>query len=152
MKKSTIHSAVLLCALLFSTATLARAQETKKTIKKVPITQTSAASGEEMFITYCAVCHGKDAKGDGPAASEFKTPPTNLTIICPKSQCGKFPDGYIAQVLKTGPQNAKAHGSKDMPIWGPLFGSLNRASSTKAGDIQLRINNLSDYIESLQVK
>ena len=152
MKKSTIQSAVLLCALLLSTATLAMAQEAKKTIKKVPIKPTSAASGEEMFNSYCAACHGKDAKGDGPAASEFKTPPTNLTIICPKSQCGKFPDGYIAQVIATGAQNAKAHGSKDMPVWGPLFGLLNRTSSTKSADVQLRINNLSEYIESLQVK
>src|SRR5512135_814625 len=152
MKKSTIHSAVLLCALLFLTATLAMAQETKKTIKKVPMKPTSAASGEEMYISYCAACHGTSGKGDGPAASEFKTPPTNLTIICPKSQCGKFPDGYIAQVIETGPQNAKAHGSKDMPTWGPLFGSLSRASSTKSAEVKLRINNLSDYIESLQVR
>lgn len=151
MKKSTIHSAVLLCALLFSTATLAVAQEAQKTIKKVPIKPTSAASGEEMYISYCAACHGTSGKGDGPAASEFKTPPTNLTIICPKSQCGKFPDGYIAQVIATGPQNAKAHGSKDMPVWGPLFGLLHSTSSTKQ-EVQLRINNLSSYIESLQVK
>ena len=152
MKKLTIHSAILLCALLLSTATLAVAQEAKKTIKKVPIQHTSAASGEEMYLSYCAACHGTSGKGDGPAASEFKTPPTNLTIICPKSQCGQFPNGYIAQVIKTGPQDAKGHGSKDMPVWGPLFGSLNSTSSTKSADVQLRINNLSKYIESIQVK
>jgi hypothetical protein len=152
MKKSMIHSTVLLCALLFSTATLALGQEAKKTIKKVPIKPTSAASGEEMYKEYCAVCHGTSGKGDGPAASEFKTPPTNLTAICPKSQCGRFPDGYIAQVIKTGPQNAKAHGSKDMPVWGPLFGALSRGSSTTSSEVQLRINNLSEYIESLQMK
>ncbi len=152
MKNSAIHSAVLLCALLFSTATLAMAQETKKTIKKVPIPHTSVASGGEMYHAYCASCHGTSGQGDGPAASEFKTPPTNLTIICPKPQCDKFPDGYIAQVIETGAQNAKAHGSKDMPVWGPLFGSLNRASGTKSAEVQLRIKNLSDYIESLQLQ
>ena len=151
MKKSAIHSAVLLCALLFLTATLAMAQETKKTIKKVPMKQTSAASGEEMYISYCAACHGTSGKGDGPAASEFKTPPTNLTIICPQSQCGQFPNGYISQVIETGPQNAKAHGSKDMPVWGPLFSALHSTSSTQS-EVKLRINNLSKYIESIQVK
>ena len=151
MKKSTIHSAILLCTLLFSTATLAMSQETKKTIKKVPITPTSAASGEEMYIAYCAACHGTSGKGDGPAASEFKTPPTNLTIICPKSQCGEFPNGYIAQVLESGAHNAKAHGSKDMPVWGDLFRALHSTSSTDAL-VKLRINNLSKYIESIQVK
>ena len=152
MKKSKIHSAVLLCTLLFSTTTLAMAQEAKKTIKKVPMTPTSAGSGEEMYMSYCAACHGMSGKGDGPAASEFKTPPTNLTIICPKSQCGTFPDGYIAQVIETGAQNAKAHGSKDMPVWGPLFSKLTSSSGTKTAEVKLRINNLSKYIESLQVK
>lgn len=152
MNKVTIQSAVLLWALLFSTASLVIAQEAQKTIKKVPIKPTSMASGQEMYKAYCAACHGPEGKGDGPAASEFKTPPTNLTIICPKSECGKFPDGYIAQVIETGPQNAKAHGSKDMPVWGPLLRSINAASSTKSADVQLRINNLSDYIQSIQVK
>ncbi len=151
MKTSTICSVVLLCALSFSTATLAVAQEAQKKIKKVPIKPTSAGSGEEMYMSYCAACHGTSGKGDGPAASEFKTPPTNLTIICPQSQCGEFPHGYIAQVIETGPRDAKAHGSKDMPVWGPLFSALS-GSATKQAEVKLRINNLSKYIESLQVK
>jgi hypothetical protein len=34
------------------------------TIKKVPLSPTSP-SAEEMFHTYCAVCHGKDGKRRG---------------------------------------------------------------------------------------
>ena len=37
--------------------------------KKEPIKQTAPLSGAGMFKDYCAVCHGKYAKGDGPAAS-----------------------------------------------------------------------------------
>ncbi len=146
MKISVPCTAVLLSALIFSTATLAVAQETKKTIKKAPIGRTSAASGEEMFNTYCAVCHGKDGKGDGPAASEFKIPPANLTLLA-KNNNGKFPDSYVAQVIQTGPREAKAHGSKDMPVWGTLFKSIGDDALTK-----LRIHNLSAYVESLQAK
>ena len=138
--------AVLLSALFFSTATLAMAQETNTTIKKGRITKTSATSGEEMFNTYCAVCHGKGGKGDGPAASEFKIPPANLTLLA-KTHDGKYPDSYVAQVIETGPRDAKAHGSKDMPVWGPLFRSIGDDAQTK-----LRIHNLSVYIESLQQK
>jgi mono/diheme cytochrome c family protein len=138
--------AVLLSALFFSTATLAMAQETNTTIKKSRITKTSATSGEEMFNTYCAVCHGKGGKGDGPAASEFKIPPANLTLLA-KNHDGKYPDSYVAQVIETGPRDAKAHGSKDMPVWGPLFRSIGDDAQTK-----LRIHNLSVYIESLQQK
>jgi len=61
------RSAVLLAALLLLGTTVAMGQEAKKTIKKAPVPVTSAASGEEMFKTYCAVCHGKDGKGDGPS-------------------------------------------------------------------------------------
>ena len=152
MKNSAKRGSVLLCALLFSAATLASAQEIQKTIKKVPIANTSAVSGEEMFDTYCAVCHGKSGRGDGPAASEFKIPPTNLTHLAQKNN-GKFPDGYVAQVVGIGPQNAKAHGSKDMPVWGSLFGKIGGASQmADSQEIKLRIRNLSKYIESLQAK
>jgi mono/diheme cytochrome c family protein len=146
MKILGLCTAVLLSALFFSTAPFAMAQETKKTIKKAPIAVTSAASGEEMFNTYCAVCHGKGGKGDGPAASEFKIPPANLTLLA-KNNNGTFPDSHVAEVILTGPRDAKAHGSKDMPVWGTLFRSIGDDAQTK-----LRIHNLSRYIESLQEK
>ncbi|MBZ5699927.1 MAG: cytochrome c [Acidobacteriia bacterium] len=144
------RSAVLLSALLFASATLAMAQETKKTIKKAPIERTSAASGEEMYKTYCAVCHGIDGKGDGPAASEFKTPPTNLTLLAQHFN-GKFPEAYVAEVIKNGPKEAKkAHGSEDMPVWGPAFGSISGGARSPL--VKLRISNLSKYLESMQAK
>jgi len=50
-------------------------------IKQVPIANTPSSSGKDMFDTYCAVCHGKDAKGNGPAANAMKTPPADLTTL-----------------------------------------------------------------------
>jgi mono/diheme cytochrome c family protein len=141
-----ISGTVLLTALLFLSATLAMAQETSKVIKKGPVVTTSSASGKEMFNTYCAVCHGKDAKGGGPAASELKIPPTDLTVLA-KNHDGKFPRDYVLTIIQTGPREAKAHGSKDMPVWGSAFTSIGDDASVK-----LRIYNLSKYIESLQAK
>lgn len=146
MASSSMRIAVLLGALLFAGATAAKAQESNKTIKKESIPVTSATSGEEMFNTYCAVCHGKGGKGDGPAASEFKTLPANLTVLA-KNNNGKFPSDYVAQVIQTGPRDAKAHGSKDMPVWGRLFASIGDEATVK-----LRIYNLTKYIETLQAK
>ena len=125
---------------------LAMAQQAKKSIKQTSIAVTSAASGEEMFNVYCAVCHGTGGKGDGSAASEFKIPPTNLTLLVLNNN-GKFPEAYVAQVIENGPREAKAHGSKDMPVWGVLFSSIGDPATVK-----LRIHNLSNYIESLQAK
>jgi mono/diheme cytochrome c family protein len=137
---------MFLAVLLFLSVAIVHAQEGKTTIKKTPIPNTSAASGEEMFNTYCAVCHGKSGKGDGPASSEFKIAPANLTVLA-KNNNGKFPSDYVSQVILTGPRDAKAHGSKDMPVWGRLFRSLS-----DQGVVKLRIFNLSNYIETLQEK
>ena len=138
--------ALVLGAILVLGSTLAMAQESNNAVKKSPIPMTSASSGAEMFNTYCAVCHGKGAKGDGPASSEFKIPPANLTLLA-KNHDGKYPESYVAQVIQNGPRDAKAHGSKDMPVWGRLFTSLGDDASVK-----LRIFNLNKYIESLQAK
>ena len=35
----------------------------------------SSASGKEMYLAYCAVCHGVDGKGDGPVASLLRIRP-----------------------------------------------------------------------------
>jgi len=66
-----------------SFALCAAAQE--KQVKHVPIQRTSPASAKEMFMTYCAVCHGKDAKGDGPAARALNKQPADLTRLAAKN-------------------------------------------------------------------
>jgi len=121
-----------------------------KTIKDVPIKYTSPASGQEMYMSYCAVCHGKSGKGDGPAASALKQPPPDLTALGSKNK-GKFPADYVAHVLRFGAE-APAHGTKDMPVWGPLLRSLGGNSRAADALVQLRIANLTNYIGSLQSK
>ena len=46
--------------------------------------------GPELYMAYCASCHGKDAKGDGPMAKLLKTPPPDLTAIAVRNG-GMFP-------------------------------------------------------------
>ena len=120
------------------------AQET--TIKKVPAKPTSAASGKEMFHSYCASCHGVDGKGNGPAAPALKKQPTDLTLLAQKN-VGKFPTMHVMSSIQDVTQNV--HGSKDMPVWGPILSSV---SSRNPGVVRMRITNLTEYIESLQVK
>ena len=143
MMNPRIRTAAMVAAFLFTGVTAAMAQDT---IKKTPIPMTSATSGQEMFNTYCAVCHGTSGKGDGPASGEFKIPPANLTLLA-KNHNGTFPEAYVSQVIQTGPRDAKAHGSKDMPVWGKLFASLGDEATVK-----LRVHNLTEYIATLQAK
>lgn len=137
---------VVIVALVF--AVIAFAQDQSKTqIKHVPIKATSAASGSEMYKNYCASCHGADAKGNGPAASALKAPPTDLTSLAQKNG-GKYPAMKVASILH-GEETLPAHGSKEMPIWGNLFWSL---SGGHQAEVQQRVANLNQYVESLQKK
>ena len=126
---------------------MASAQEPKKEIKHVPIKPTSAASGQEMYRTYCAVCHGTDAKGNGPAVEALKVPPGDLTTLAAKNG-GKYPALKVSAIIR-GEEVLAAHGSKDMPIWGHLFWGMSRGHE---GEVQQRVTNLNKYIESLQKK
>jgi mono/diheme cytochrome c family protein len=121
--------------------------EQKPAVKQTPIKPTNAASGKDMYTQYCAPCHGTDGKGGGPAASAMKVPPSDLTQLSKKHD-GKYPASSVASVLKFGSGPA-AHGSADMPVWGPLFKSLDKFHDTA---VQQRISNLVSYIETLQAK
>jgi len=135
----------LLAVVILASSTPLLSQQAK--IKKVPAPYTSPASGKEMYMAYCASCHGSHAKGDGPAAGALKIPPADLTTLAQKHN-GKFPSNHVAAVLG-GEEEVTAHGSKDMPVWGPV---LLRVSQGHAAEVQHRISNLTRYIESLQGK
>ncbi len=136
---------ILLFIVVLALAAMAAAQQ--PAIKKVPIKATPAYSGQEMYDSYCAVCHGKDGRGAGPAASALKTAPTDLTTLSAKNG-GKFPELHVYSTIR-GEADLPAHGSKDMPVWGPLFRSLSPGQNA---EVQLRITNLTKYIEGLQAK
>jgi mono/diheme cytochrome c family protein len=130
---------------------MAAAQATPPKVKRVPATYTSPSSGKEMFLQYCTPCHGPNGKGNGPAASAMRVPPADLTRLASKYK-GVFPDMEVAEALRAGPtpSNANAHGSETMPVWGPVFGSLNGRSDTAMAE--LRIHNLVAYVKSIQEK
>ena len=116
-------------------------------VKHVPIKNTPSNDGKDMYDNYCAVCHGKDGKGAGPAAAAMKTSPTDLTALA-KNNSGKYPAPHVAAVIR-GQATRSAHGSQDMPVWGPLFSSISQGHE---GQVQQRITNLVDYLETLQGK
>lgn len=139
MSRSATMAAVL-SAFVFCAAA------SDKVIKKVPINPTSPVSGQQMFNEYCTSCHGKSAKGDGPAASALKKTPADLTTLTVRNN-GKFPDLRVYGAIQ-GDSDMSAHGSKDMPVWGSVFQDASRSS----GEVQMRISNLVSYVKSLQTK
>ena len=126
---------------------ISRAQESTTTVKREAAPMTSPASGKEMFVSYCASCHGKDAKGDGPAANALKQLPADLTTLA-KRNGGKYPTDRVTTILR-GQAKLMAHGDQEMPVWGPVFW---RMSQGREEQVQMRIANLNRYLESLQEK
>ena len=120
----------------------ARATDTKPI--KEPAGDASL-SGEKLYKRDCAVCHGNDLKGNGPAPPPFKDVPPDLSTLA-KRHGGKFPEKYFEDVLRNGVV-IPAHGSPEMPTWGADFRTREHLDSAQ---VTLRITNLSNYIKSLQ--
>ncbi len=137
---------IILFILLLAVCAVAQTAQSAQ-IQKVPAKYTAPSSGKDMFESYCASCHGKDGTGNGPAASAMKKAVPDLTMLS-KSHNGLFPAFQVMQVIR-GDNMIAAHGSNDMPVWGPVF---SRLSQQREGEIQQRLHNLTTYIESLQKK
>ena len=134
----------LLAAAGLALAVPVLAQQPKTTVKKEPMKPIADVSGSATFNAYCTVCHGAAGKGDGPAAKALTKPPSDLTGLTKKNS-GKFPSLQIKSMIE-GENTAMAHGTREMPMWGPVFRSAEGTTS------ELRVKNLVDYLESIQAK
>ena len=107
----------------------------------------NSLQGAELFKAYCAVCHGIDAKGNGPMAKSLKTAPADLTRIAARNR-GSFPATHVRQLISGEEALAAGHGTREMPIWGPIFSQIGRDQDLG----RVRIDNLTRYLERLQTK
>lgn len=129
-------------AVLALSAHLAGAQQPPK-IQQGTIAKTSPVDAKQMFDTYCAVCHGTDAKGTGPAAKALTKAPADLTKISARNN-GTFPGVRVRRYIE-GLDEVPAHGTRDMPMWGDLFRGLGTREAAT-----LRVEALADYLKNLQ--
>jgi mono/diheme cytochrome c family protein len=106
--------------------------------------------GAGLFATYCASCHGVDARGDGPAASALSPPPADLTRIAAR-EGGVFPESAIAKKID-GRFDLPAHGSREMPIWGARLGDEIPGFATGDEVARGRVASLVEYLKSLQME
>lgn len=136
---------LMAAAAVFSAGNLSADQGTSKVI--LTINKTAPTNGKVMYTNYCAMCHGMDGRGNGPVAPELRTPPSDLTQQS-RNNHGRYPQTHIAAVLEFGAR-PQAHRPVLMPVWGPILGKMDQVNPAET---QLRINNLSRYVESLQVK
>jgi mono/diheme cytochrome c family protein len=127
-------------ALLLTIAPTSSAQEAK---------DPSSGTGKDLFLQYCASCHGPEAKGNGPAAPALKDPPRDLTLIA-ANRGGTFPSAEILAFID-GRDVSAAHGSREMPVWGKRFGEAVQpgagAEAVRRGTAKLIV----DYLATIEV-
>jgi mono/diheme cytochrome c family protein len=76
-------------------------------------------AGRTLYLRYCASCHGRDGRGDGPVAPSLGEKPTDLTRIA-AAHGGVFPLEAVYEAID-GTRTVRAHGVSEMPIWGEVF-------------------------------
>ena len=109
---------------------------------------TPTATGQALYVNYCASCHGGQAKGDGPMAAVLTKKPSDLTTIAKRSG-GKFPSDVVFRTID-GRTPVMGHGGQGMPIWGDAFQRAQGGATPEAA--RARIDALVSYLESIQQK
>jgi mono/diheme cytochrome c family protein len=106
-----------------------------------------ASLGEVVYTRYCAACHGRSLKGDGPVASGLIKRPTDLTRLSAKNG-GAFPFDKVAAAID-GRHTTRVHGTPDMPVWGEVFALTAGADAPNA---EAAVKRLTHYVWANQAK
>src|SRR5688572_27835420 len=126
---------------LFALLGLASAAQAPQQPRPVLI---DSLAGRDSFELHCGSCHGSGGRGDGPIARELRTRPADLTALARRND-GAFPrEAVRGFIIGTG-RAVPAHGTTEMPIWGPLFRAFESDARSRE-----RIANLVSHIESIQ--
>jgi mono/diheme cytochrome c family protein len=108
----------------------------------------SGSDGGSIYKTYCAVCHGKEGKGDGPLAEDLRFRPSDLTTFA-KRGGGKY-DALKMYRIIDGRDPIKGHGGPDMPVWGDAFRRTTERYSEEK--VKARIDALVGHLRDIQAK
>ena len=139
----------LVIAGAFLTVVAADTQDGKRARALAPDEQPLIIStqGSKLYKIYCASCHGEDAKGHGPMAVWLKVPPSDLTRIAARNG-GEFPLARVDRIISGEVAVLSGHGTRAMPIWGPVFSKVTRDQDLG----RVRIDNLARYLRDIQTK
>jgi len=104
--------------------------------------------GASIFQVYCAACHGPDGRGHGPASKALRQGVPDLTRLSQRNG-DAFPAIHVRTMIMFGADEVlPAHGSKEMPIWGPIFHEIEFDRDLGI----VRLENVIKYLESIQQK
>jgi mono/diheme cytochrome c family protein len=123
------------------------AAKARSPLDRFPVMTAAAGTGEEMYVAYCAECHGRDGKGGRPTAVTLGAVAPDLTTLSKKND-GRFPYAAVKDAIR-GEDHEELYGAAQMPPWGFLFRYVGSGSRL---EVEMRINRLAEYLRSLQEK
>lgn len=116
--------------------------------------QTAAAqSGKQDYEAYCAECHGKAGKGNGPTTQNIpmNPPPPDLTGLAKKNG-GKFPFDEVVDTID-GRKNLPSHERIQMPFLGATLQQRGKEFTPESdAEVKRRIEAMARYVQHLQQK
>lgn len=135
MEKFCALALSVLLSIILGAAVIARADD--------------VAQGRGYYLRYCASCHGENADGRGPAAPSLKEQPPDLRRLSerygtplPATRLARFIDGRAM---------VSAHGSRTMPVWGRRFQEIWSAQHSNQANMENRIAQIVQYLDSIQL-
>lgn len=105
-------------------------------------------SGKDLYVRFCASCHGTEGRGDGPVARFFTVEVPDLTLIA-RRHGGKYPYQQIEKIID-GRSIVGAHGTRTMPVWGEELAAAQRGDTNAEEATMIIVERLSDYLWTLQ--
>jgi len=99
--------------------------------------------GRNLYVGYCASCHGPEGAGDGPVAAGMAFNMADLRTL--EARNGEFPADRLREIID-GRTLRAVHGTNDMPVWGWQF-LLEEESEAQ---VAARIDALVEYLRSIQ--
>lgn len=118
-----------------------------------PVAECFAAdidSGRQMYLRYCASCHGSAGKGDGPVRRDLKVKVPDLTLLKSKNK-GLYPTDRVMSSID-GSRLVRAHGDRNMPVWGEVFREEHEKEKYTELTALLKAKLIAEYIGTLQKK
>ena len=109
--------------------------------------QAGDEAGRPLYLRYCAACHGREGRGDGPVAPALGEKPTDLTQIAAAHR-DQFPLQTVVEAID-GTRTVRAHGVSEMPVWGEVF-QPDPASPEQQLLARSKVIAIAGYLRSLQ--
>ena len=119
-------------------------------IKQVPMTSKDIVGldGQGMYDQLCAVCHGVDGKGDGPANPALDRPAPDLTQLSADGRPG-YTHAELESVI-AGRDRTVHKDMVGMPLWETEFQYVRSWNGRpRTSYARVKVHTLAEYVEGM---